>query len=64
MLLALDWVLGGSGFFALFLPHGHLRSLFGGEPAFDVSQRVSSLALCALTVVLGAWAVRRATRAK
>ncbi len=63
VLLAMDWVLGGSGFFALLFPHGHLRSLFGGDPAFDVSQRVSSMLLVLLTVLMGAWAVRRAMRA-
>ncbi len=63
VLLAMDWVLGGSGFFALLLPHGHLRSLFGGEAAFEISQRASSICLVALTVLMGAWAVRRATRA-
>lgn len=63
VLLAIDWVLGGSGFFALLLPHGHLRSLFGGEAAFEVSQRTSSLLLLALTLLMGAWAVRRGVRA-
>jgi hypothetical protein len=62
VLLAVDWVLGGSGFFALFLPHGHLRSLFGGEAAFDVSQRVSSVALVVLTLLMGMWAVRRSAK--
>jgi hypothetical protein len=64
VLLALDWVLGGSGSFALFLPHGHLRSLLGGEAAFHASQRASSAALVLITVLLGAWAVRRGSRAR
>lgn len=62
VLLAMDWVLGGSGFFALFFPHGHLRSLFGGEAAFEVSQRGSSIMLLVLIALLSAWAVRRSQR--
>jgi hypothetical protein len=61
---AADWVLGGSGVFSVLFPHGHVTSLFGGERAFHVSQRASSVALVALTVVMCLWALRRGARAR
>jgi len=45
------------------LPHGHLRSLFGGEAAFEISQRASSVMLIGLTILMSACAAKRATRA-
>jgi hypothetical protein len=63
-IFALDWILGSSGVFALFLPHGHVASLFGGEPAFEMSQRQSSIALVLIAVLASLWAVRRGSRAR
>jgi hypothetical protein len=59
VMFAIDWIFGGSGVFALFLPHGHVASLFGGERAFEMSQRQSSVALVLITALTALWAVRR-----
>jgi len=61
---AVDWVLGGSGVFALFLPHGHLQSLFGGDRALHLSQRASSGMLVAISALMCLWAIRRGARAR
>jgi hypothetical protein len=50
ILLAIDWIFGsGAGTSAIVTPRAHLQSLFGGPPAFDLSQRASTtmLLLCA-----------------
>ncbi len=63
VLLAVDWILGdGSGVAALLTPRAHLRSLFGGAPALELSQRASALALVAIAVVFGAFALLLARR--
>lgn len=63
VLLAADWLLGdGAGPLALATPRAHLRSLFGGPAAFDLSQRASTAALVALALVFSALALVLARR--
>lgn len=64
ILLVADFVLGteGGALGALF-PRAHLLALLGGEKAFDLSRRVSSVALVALALVYLAL-VARLTRRK
>jgi hypothetical protein len=56
--LGIDWIIGsGAGFGALFTPRGHVTSLLGGVPVFEVSSRVSSAMLFLLVVLWTAIAV-------
>jgi len=49
--LFIDWIVGsGAGFGGLFTPRGHVTSLLGGAPVFELSPRVSSVAIVALVV--------------
>lgn len=60
----IDWILGaGAGFGSIFVPRGHLESLFGGALAADVPQRASTLLLVVLAVAYAALAVRLSRRA-
>jgi hypothetical protein len=55
--LLVDWLFGVSGgTLALFAPRAHLRSLLGGAPPLDWSQRwsVAALAVLALACAIGA----------
>jgi hypothetical protein len=62
-LLAADWILGdGTGAGSLLTPRAHLRSLFGGPPAFELSQRASLLALVLIAVAFGGLALVLARR--
>jgi hypothetical protein len=62
-LLAADWIFGdGTGAGSLLTPRAHLRSLFGGPPAFELSQRASTVALVVLALVFGALALVLARR--
>jgi hypothetical protein len=59
--LLVDWVLGASGgTLALFAPRAHLRSLLGGAPPMDLSQRWSAVALAVLAMACAIGAVGRA----
>jgi hypothetical protein len=61
--LVVDWALGAlAGFGALFTPRGHVISLLGGPPCFDLSRRASSVILVALGVAYLAMAVRLSRR--
>jgi hypothetical protein len=62
MLLAIDWLIGGSGASALLTPRAHLRSLFGGTAPLALSQRASAAVLVALLVVYALLAVLLARR--
>jgi hypothetical protein len=63
LFLVVDLFLGaGAGFGALFTPRGHLMSLLGEQPCFDVSRRASSVVLALLVVVYAAVAVRLSRR--
>ncbi len=62
-LLAADWIFGdGTGAASLLTPRAHLRSLFGGPPAFELSQRASTFGLLVLAVTFGAIALLLARR--
>jgi hypothetical protein len=59
--LLVDWLLGASGgVMALFAPRAHLRSLMGGAPPMDLSQRASAVALAILALACALGAVGRA----
>lgn len=59
--LLVDWVLGaGGGIGALLAPRAHLRSLLGGAPPMDLSQRASAVALAILALACALGAVSRA----
>jgi hypothetical protein len=61
MALLVDWVFGVSGgTLALFAPRAHLRSLLGGAPPLDWSQRWSAVALAVLALACAIGAVGRA----
>jgi hypothetical protein len=61
--LVLDVVLGSpAGFGAIFVPRGHVTSLFGGPLAFDLSRRASSVFLVVLAALYVAVALRLARR--
>jgi hypothetical protein len=63
--LVLDWLIGsGSGFGALFTPRGHVTSLLGGVPCFDLSRRASSVALVVLALAYVALTLRLARRVR
>jgi hypothetical protein len=60
-LLVLDFFLGsGAGTGAVLTPRGHVRSLLGGIPPLELSQRGSAWILVVLLVVYGGLAVARA----
>lgn len=62
--LVLDWLLGAhGGTAAVFAPRMHLRNLLGGEPPFQLPERVSALALLGLSVACVLVTARR-VRAK
>jgi hypothetical protein len=64
-LLVVDWLVGaGSGFGALFTPRGHVASLLGGAPCFDLSRRASSIMLVLLAVAYLALTARMARRVR
>lgn len=49
--LVLDWLLGAAeGFGAVLVPRAHVASLLGGPACFELSRRVSSVALVLLAV--------------
>lgn len=63
VLLALDWVLADTGgVVTLAVPRTHVRSLFGGSSAMELSQRASTLSLLLLAVLFGALALTLARR--
>jgi hypothetical protein len=60
LFLVADWILGATtGAGALATPRAHLRSLLGGAPPLDLSERVSAMALVGLAVVYALVATRR-----
>ena len=61
--LALDWIIGApGGFGAVFTPRGHVMSLLGGQPCFELSRRASSVILVLLMLAYLGLAVRLARR--
>jgi len=61
--LAFDWLVGsGSAFGSLFTPRGHVTSLLGGSLAAEISQRTSSIALVAIVLAYGLFALRLARK--
>lgn len=63
ILLVADFVLGTeAGPLGALFPRAHLLALLGGEKAFDLSRRVSSVALVALALVYLALVVRLTRR--
>ena len=61
--LALDLLLGaGGGFSSVLVPRGHVASLLGGAPAFELSHRASSIVLLVLVVVYAELAIRLGRR--
>jgi len=63
VLLVVDWVVGaGGGLGAVVLPRGHLASLLGGAPCFELSRRASSVALLAIAAAYGGLALALARR--
>jgi hypothetical protein len=61
--LAADWILGsGSGFGSVLTPRGHVMSLLGGPPCFELSNRASSVALLIMMACFAGLAVRLARR--
>ena len=61
MLLA-DFLVGSLGFFAVVLPRGAAYSLIGREAALELSARVSSLLLVAITLICFALTFLRCRR--
>ena len=62
-LLVADWLLGtGGGFGSVLVPRGHVASLLGGVHAFELSHRVSSVFLIALTLLYAGLAIRLGRR--
>jgi hypothetical protein len=60
-LLVIDWVLGaGSGAAALVTPRGHVRSLLGGTPPMDLSERASACGLVLIALAAAVLTIRRA----
>jgi hypothetical protein len=58
--LVVDWALGtGDGAAALVTPRGHVRSLLGGTPPLELSERASAAALVALAVACAILAMKR-----
>lgn len=63
VLLVLDWVLGAPrGLGSVLVPRGHLMSLLGDRPSFELSTRASSVALLVLVFVYGVLAIRLGRR--
>lgn len=63
LFLAMDWLMGGgAGFGSILVPRGHVLSLLGGAPAFELSSKASSLFLVALILAYAALAMRLARR--
>lgn len=61
--LAVDWLLGASGGFgSILVPRGHLTSLLGGGPAFELSHRASSVFLIVLAFLFAGAAIRLGRR--
>lgn len=61
VLLVLNWIASSSSL-GLLLPHAHVRSLLGGDPAGALSQRSSALALvaiCLACTLIASWRARR-----
>ena len=57
--LIIDWVIGsGAGFGAMFTPRGHVQSLLGGIPVFELPSRASSVLLVVLVLFWTAIAIR------
>jgi hypothetical protein len=62
-LLFVDWIFGaGSDLGGALTPRAHLRSLLGGAPVFELSQRASALCLVALAAVSAALTLLLARR--
>ncbi len=56
--LAIDWIMGsGSTASAVLTPRAHLRSLLGGEPVMDFSQRASAVALVVVGLIFAIFAL-------
>jgi hypothetical protein len=63
--LGIDFVIGApAGFGALFVPRGHVMSLLGGSPCFDLSRRTSSVLLVVLLFFYFALSIRLGRRSR
>jgi hypothetical protein len=62
VVLLIDWVIGG-GVLGTVLPHAHVRSLLGGDPAGGLAQRSSAIVLVVITIACALLTMYRSRRA-